>query len=101
MSPKAPPIIFQNWFRGFISLRREVEPTQFIGRVMGSAHTQKCLHTRRNRVCCHKNNNPRKLPVYRSPKTTTSPVGSFNQNLYNIMKILAFFVYRLRGVSAA
>lgn len=52
MSPKATPIILEKWFRGLTSLRREDEFTQYIGGVMGSAHTHECLHTGRNPVFC-------------------------------------------------
>jgi len=52
MSAKSPSVIQVKWFRGFTSLLREDDPTQSIGRVMGSAHTHKCLHTGRNPVFC-------------------------------------------------
>lgn len=58
MSPKPPSLILEKWFRGLTSLRREDEPTQSIGGVMGSAHPHKCLHTGRNPVFCGKPNNP-------------------------------------------
>ena len=57
MSPKAPPLILDKWFRGSNSLLLADEPTQFFDRIMGSAHTHKCLHTGRNPVFCRIPNN--------------------------------------------
>ncbi len=64
MSAKAPSLILDKWFRWSNSLLLADEPTQFFDRVMGSAHTHKCLHTGRNPVCCRKPNHPAKLDCF-------------------------------------
>jgi len=100
MSAKSPSVIQVKWFRGFTSLLREDDPTQSIGRVMGSAHTHKCPHTRRNRVCCHKNNNPKTLSVYRFLEIVVSPAGNFIKKVCNFLKLLGFSVYKFREETA-
>lgn len=64
MSPEAPLVILEKWFREFTLLGRLDEPTQFFVRVMGSAHTHKCPHTGRNPVFCGKTNIPAKLECF-------------------------------------
>ncbi len=64
MSPKPPPLILDKWFRGFALLGRRDELTQFFGRVMGYAHTHKCLHTGRNPVFCRKTNHSGQLDCF-------------------------------------
>jgi len=100
MSLKPPPLILEKWFRGLISLCRVDVPTQFFDGVMGSAHTHKCPHTRRNRVCCHKNNNPKTLSVYRFLEIVVSPAGNFIKKVCNFLKLLGFSVYKFREETA-
>lgn len=64
MSLRASSVILEKWFRWFNSPWRGDEPTQFFGRVMGSAHPHKCLHTGRNPVFCRKTNHPAKLECF-------------------------------------
>lgn len=64
MSLSAFSVILEKWFRGFIPRFRGDEPTQFCDRIMGSAHTHKCLHTGRNPVFCRKTNHPAKLECF-------------------------------------
>ena len=99
MSPKAPSLILDKWFRGFTSLCWAYEPTQLVGRVMGSAHTPKCLHTGRNPVSCLKTRKFSDLAVYKTPKIEFSPAVDFPKNLQKPPESLHFSVYKNEAAS--
>ncbi len=89
------PILRILFFRSLAPLRREEKSGQILGRGMGSAHALKGIHTRRNRVCCHKISNFSKLPVYKCLKNGGAPVGDVFQKSNNVRKLLNFSVYKI------